>query len=259
MRCAALLYSLALLPSTFGILVEYSPFTDPLFGHSDETLLVKRQQGCQNGYTACLNLGAAEACCPPDTNCQLDPSGHVACCPNGAACTGTVDVTVRGTSSITTSPATSVTSFTTPSTTIGPTTTFQTPGTITTGVAGGGSTVPNSFFPFISIPTSYANAQLCLGGYSQCQDQFTACLTSLAGVNGVTVSGVGLGITIEGATGLAVTTASSICSSLSSRACYGLTEASCTAAQQNDAPRPTACHGMAYAAGAVVGVMGALV
>jgi hypothetical protein len=133
--------------------------------------------------------------------------------------------------------------------------------------------VPNNYYPFVYIPTSYANAQLCATAYSQCQAESTACLASLAGVNGVTVSGVGFGLTVQGSTGTILSQASSICSSLSQSACYGLQESQCSSfggsissdvtggLSTNAGPRPTACPGMVYAAGAgvMMGAMGALV
>jgi hypothetical protein len=273
MRQTALLFSLLPIPSILASNAGYSPFTSPLFGLSDEALLVKRQN-CQSGYNQCANLGANEACCPPDTNCELDQAGHVACCPISAACTGTVNVTITGSQTGPSTGGSSNTDFILGGTTSS-TTTFQAPGSLTTGVEGGGSTVPNTQYPFIYIPTSYANADLCLTAYSQCQAQSTACLTSLAGVNGVTVSGLGFGITVEGASVTVLSSASSVCSSLSQEACYGIqenvcnnfgggvataTDATASVVQQNAVPRRTACPGMVYAAGAgaVAGAMGAL-
>ena len=240
--------------------VGYSPLSDPLYGISDESLLVKRQ-GCQSGYSACSDLGADAACCPPDTLCTLDQAGHVACCPYNAVCTGTVDATITGTVTTTSSPTGTsttgaiITSSTTP---------FQTAASLT-GVEGGYSTVQNAPYPFIYIPTSYANADLCFTAFSQASAQSTACVGQLAGVNGVTVSGVGMGITIQGASGTVVDSASaaSICSSLSSSACYGLQSDVCSTINggtdstgglppQNGMPRQTACPGLVYAAGAGV-------
>ena len=273
MRRPVFLSPIALLPSILATNVEYSPFSDPLFGLSDDSLLVKRQ-GCQSGYSACSNLGADSACCPSGTNCALDEAGNVACCPYNAACTGTVDVTITGTATATSlPPGTSTTGIVLGGTTTTSTTPFQTAGSLT-GVQGGYSTVPNSAgYNFIYIPTSYPNRELCLTAFSQASAQSTACVTSLAGVNGVTVSGVGFGVTVQGASGTVISSAVSICSSLSSVACYGLQSDACSTiaagptdstgglVPQNGIPRQTPCPGMVYAAGAgaMMGVLGAFV
>jgi hypothetical protein len=268
MRRTHLIHLLPLLSPIAAIDVGYSPYTNPLFGVSDESLLVRRQQNnCQSGYTSCSIYGATDACCPPDTVCALDQAGNVACCPINAACTGTVSGAQSGSLTGPTSTSGFVLGTSTTSTTA-----FVTAGLPTSGVAGGGSTVPNTFYPFVYIPTSYANADLCLSGYSQCQAQSTACFTSLAGAQGVTVSGVGFGVTVQGATGTALSLASSICSSLSGQACYNIQTDVCTNfggavqtdstggnAQGNHMPRQTPCPRMLYAAGAgaMLGAVGA--
>ncbi len=275
MRQRVLILATSLLPPILATNVAYSPFSKPVLEQADGSPLAKRQ-GCQSGYNACSNLGADEACCPPDTSCTLDQVGHVACCPVNAACTGTVDVTITGTVSASSLPtgSTSTTGIILGTTS---TTAFQSFGTLT-GVEGGYSTVPYSLYNFIYIPTSYANADLCFTAFSQASAQSTACLTSLAGVNGVTVSGVGFGITVAGASGTVISAAASICSSLSSRAVYGSQSDVCSSVgggvttgvatdstgglvPQNAMPRQTACPGFVYAAGAgaVMGAMGAFI
>jgi len=207
-------------------------------------------------------------------NCALDDAGHIACCPSNAVCTGTIDGTLTGT--------VTATSSTEGGFVLGGTTTSSTTDTsaipsFTTGVSGGGSTVPNNYYPFIYIPTSYANSDLCTSAYSSCQTASSSCFASLAGANGVTVSGFGGGITVQGSSGTLLSSASSICSSLSAQGCYNLQETQCsvfgsgsaaTATSTtgfvevgNDGPKQTACPGMLYAAGAgaVFGAMGALV
>lgn len=265
MRQAVLAILLACMSSVQCIAQDYSPFADPLLGLSAHGLLIKRQNNCQSGYNSCANLNEAGACCPPNTNCARDQVGNIACCPVGAFCTGTI----RGTASAS---GTSSGGFVLGGTTT--TTTSSSPSPTTNpGVEGGGSTVPNNFFPFIYIPTSYANADLCTSAFSSCQTASTSCFVSLAGQNGVTVSGFGGGVTVQGASGTVITSASSICSSLSQEGCYGLQETQCAnfgtgggpAATQttgfvqvgNSGPRQTACPGMVYAAGAGV-VVGAV-
>lgn len=285
MRLLAPLLLTALLRSTaFAASDDYSPYSDPLFGLSDDVLLMKRQS-CQLGSISCSGLGADNVCCPSGTNCALDEAGHVACCPINASCTGTIGGGITG------SPtgSTSGTSSSSGGPVLGGSTTTPTPSTsnsaqitpLTTGVSGGGSTVPNNFYPFIYIPTSYANADLCSSAFTNCQIASTSCLVSLAGANGVTIGGLGGGITVQGASGTILSSASSICSSLSSVGCYDLQETQCsifgtgsgsapttTATTTtgfvqvgNHGPRQTACPGMLYAAGAgaMIGVVGGII
>lgn len=256
------------LPSILGTGVGYAPFWQPLIRH-DQLPLAKRQ-GCQSGYGQCSNLGAEQACCPPDTSCTLDEAGNVACCPLYATCTGTVSVTITGTASASSLPS-SVTSTT--GVILGTTSTIPAQYPTLTGVGGGYSTVPYPSYNFIYIPTSYANADLCFTAFSQASAQSTACLTQLAGVNGVTVSGVGFGITVAGSSGVVLSSAASICSSLSSQAVYGeqsdvcsgiarvVTDSTGGVVTQNSMPRQTPCPGLVYAvgAGAALGAMGAYI
>ncbi|KAL2400174.1 hypothetical protein ABEF93_006022 [Exophiala dermatitidis] len=254
---------------------DYSPYYDPLFAVSDNALLVKRQS-CSSGLSSCSNLGVDSVCCPSGTNCALDEAGHVACCPSNAVCTGTIAGTITGSATGSSSAAATGTSTSNGGIVLGGTTSSSTASSagitsMTTGASGGGSTVPSNFYPFIYIPTSYANADLCTSAYSSCQSASTSCFVSLAGVNGVTISGIGGGgITVQGATGTVMSSASSICSSLSSVGCYNLQQSQCsvfgsgsggsaTSAATattgfvqvgNEGPRHTACPGMLYAAGA---------
>lgn len=209
-----------------------------------ENLLVKRQ-GCASGYTACNALGAPGSCCPNNTVCSRDQNGNIACCPTNAVCTGVISGTAPRSS--TTQPA------------LG--------GASTSGAGSQGtySTLQNVPYPFIHIPTTYANQQQCLNAYSACQSASTACFNSLAGGNGVTVSGVGsYGVTQAGATAtLAVQSASQICSSLSVTGCYGIQSSQCAQfgtagstattgfVQANAGPAATArCPGAFYTAAA---------
>lgn len=263
-------------------LVGFSLFSDSYFGLSSNELLVKRQS-CQSGYNACSNLGASSVCCPTGTDCALDDAGHVACCPTNAKCTGTIGGTATGKATATSSSTGGIILGGTTTSSITSATTSPTITSLTTGVAGGGSTVPNNYYPFVYIPTSYANAALCTSAYSSCQSASTSCFASLAGANGVTVSGLGGGITVSGVSGTVLSSASSICSSLSAQGCYNLQQSQCsifgtasaattgttttTSASGgfvqvgNHGPRQTACPGMLYAAGAgaVFGAWGGLV
>lgn len=212
MRALALLStSLALLHSSIA---DSSPeprqYLAAIQDRSSSPLLVKRQS-CPSDHTSCSNLGDAAACCPNNTLCARDQNGQIACCPIGATCTGTI-----GSSG-----------STTPFVLGGTTTTTATasPATFTQGY----STVPNQYYPFILIPTSYANSQLCLNAYTACQSASTACFNSLNGQNGVTISGIGTqGLTQPGITATIAVGASSICSSLSQQGCYNIQSTQCS-------------------------------
>jgi hypothetical protein len=73
--------------------------------------LFRRQDSdtCPSGYNNCSNIGAPGLCCSPSARCSADAAGHVACCPRGAACTGTIGSIATttgsgsGTSSVTSS------------------------------------------------------------------------------------------------------------------------------------------------------------
>lgn len=87
----------------------FTTFVTPLIQHffgiengndtSPAAELRKRQDvdvdigdSCPEDYDSCVGLGAAGLCCSSDAQCALDNAGRVACCPNGAACTGIVDL-----------------------------------------------------------------------------------------------------------------------------------------------------------------------
>ena len=208
MRIATLPPLLALLSTARAYLDGYSPFINP-FANVDSRPLIVKRQSCPYGYNSCSAFGYRNACCPVNTNCALDDAGHIACCPFNAACTGTVGAAtgsvistssgfVLGASTTTTSAA----AFITPS----------------SGIAGGGSTVPNAPFPFVYIPSSFANRDLCSLYWTSCQIESASCFSSLAGVTGVTIAGPGV-------TSPGPTAASSICSELSASACYNLDSA----------------------------------
>jgi hypothetical protein len=63
--------------------------------------LFRRQDDdtCPSSYNNCANIGAPGLCCSPSARCSADAAGHVACCPQGAACTGTIGAIVTKTSS----------------------------------------------------------------------------------------------------------------------------------------------------------------
>ena len=267
MRIATLLPLLALLSTARAYLDGYSPFINPFANVNSRPLIVKRQS-CPYGYNSCSAFGYSNACCPADTNCALDDAGHIACCPFNAACTGTVGAATGSVTS--TSPGFVLGGSATTTTSAA---TFITPAS---GIAGGGSTVPNAPFPFVYIPTSYANRALCSSYWTSCQIESTSCFSSLAGVTGVTIAGPGI-------TSLGPAGASSVCSDLSVSACYNLDSATTcdefpaaagvttTATTTNPfiqttvagagGSRATGCPEMLYAlgVGAIVGAAGVLV
>lgn len=231
----------------------FFPALDQWFGP-----LQRRQNNCQSGYNSCSNLGGSSSCCPPNTSCALDQAGHIACCPINAFCTGIINA---GASSTTVTALSASTTTVVVGATTSATNGFIVPASTTGGAeaAGGGSTVANAVYPFIYNPTTYANAAACSSAYSHCQTEYTSCTSSLGGsVNGVTVSGAGVGITVQGATAT-MAAAMSVCSSLSSQACYGLQLGSCstytgTGTLINPNAAPTKCARALYGVGVGVAV-----
>ncbi|KAF2842474.1 hypothetical protein M501DRAFT_1055172 [Patellaria atrata CBS 101060] len=53
-------------------------------------LLRRQSNECPSGYNSCAQIGAVGFCCRDSTLCSPDQAGQIACCPEGAACTGTV-------------------------------------------------------------------------------------------------------------------------------------------------------------------------
>ncbi|KKK20626.1 hypothetical protein ARAM_000151 [Aspergillus rambellii] len=146
-------------------------------------------------------MGDSDICCRTNAICTSDDANHIACCPVGASCTGTL-----------TDPSTGTGSFQFPQSTSATTTTSGgSEATIT------GSTLSGAY-PFVYVPTTFSNADVCSSYYTQCQSEYTACITSLGGGYGVTVSGGGAELTRSGGAAGAVET----CSSLSLAACHGL-------------------------------------
>ena len=183
-------------------------------------LFRRQQNNCPIGYNSCSKLGAANVCCSVSAVCSADAANDVACCPSGAQCTGTIGATGSVTGAVTDTGTTAGGGFIFGSAT----TTASTTGPITSSARVPQSTVANAYFPFLYIPTSFANAAVCSSYYSSCGTEFSSCTASIGGgINGVTVTGGGAGITVQGATA----SAASICSSLSSQACYNLQLGDC--------------------------------
>jgi hypothetical protein len=184
----------------------------------------QNSNNCPADYIPCTNLGVSTICCSNNAICTPDFAQHIACCPSGAQCTGTIGaigtantggvivntITVGGST-------TTFNGFAAPSTTGAPSQQAQ-------------STVPNSYFPFLYIPTTFSNAAICSSYFTSCGNEFSSCTSQLGGnvVNGVTVAGPGgAGVTVIGVSAVGSQSAQSICSSLSSQGCYGLQLSNC--------------------------------
>ncbi|RAL17213.1 uncharacterized protein BO97DRAFT_380432 [Aspergillus homomorphus CBS 101889] len=217
----AFLASTALSLETAVPSVETLPFSQPQIAESRwrafEVLQIlrKRADNCPSGYDACSKLGHSDICCKDNTICTRDDANNIACCPTGASCTGTLSTT--GTGVVVVGDSTS--SFRFPQTASATQTTDgPTSATLT------GSTLAAAY-PFVVIPTSFANGQVCTSYYSQCQSEYTGCLSQLGGGYAVTVAVDGG----AGTTRAGVSAAMSTCSSLSLEACHGLNLGYCAA------------------------------
>ncbi|ERF76108.1 hypothetical protein EPUS_01441 [Endocarpon pusillum Z07020] len=252
-----------------------SPYVNPL-DYTDSSPRLFKRQGCPGGFTNCGALGNSGACCPTNQVCARDSAGNVACCPVRALCTGTIGGTAPGTGVGSSTGAVIIGGSTgTPPSSVTATSGFLFSSVTTTPAPSfTGSTVPGAVFPFVFIPTTFANAAECSSYATSCSNQYQSCLATLGGgVNGVTVSGANVGITVQGAS-TTVASASSVCSSLSQQACYGLQTGICPqygsgtgtgggtggfAVGSGAAARATGCPGIMYAvgAGAMAGAAGA--
>ncbi|KAK4449391.1 hypothetical protein QBC34DRAFT_404804 [Podospora aff. communis PSN243] len=202
-----------------------------------------RRQDCIPNFYSCADQGPAfnGVCCQNGQRCRLDANSQPACCPVNAVCTGTA-------------PA----EFVAPT----PTVAF----------------VPNPYFSFPFIATSFNGPGACSQAASQCNANYDACTAQLEGQGGVggsyqvtiAVPGLGSGgTTIVGGGGVTYPTSSatSICSSLSAVACRNIRPEVCTAAGTSNAgfwvgtgaahaARPTmACIALAAAGVAGLGLV----
>lgn len=236
----------------------FSPFFTPLlqefFGQTNDTnetpdLLRRQSNVCPSGYSNCAGLGAPGLCCSVNSNCSPDTAGHVACCPRGAVCTGTIGAINTGGATATPSTTTATAATTTNNGLVfasTATTSTTIPGLITSTTGGGQfiiataasssgsytrSTVPNSYYPFTYVPLTYSDTAACSSAYSSCQTAVASCATALGGGSyGITVAAPNGGVTVsEVTTKLPASEASAVCASLSSEACGGLRVESCTA------------------------------
>jgi len=246
------------------------PFSAPIRQNINHNGLFKRTTTCQKGFLSCDYMNIEGYCCPSSAQCGIDGLGHVACCPIGAACSGTVQgggfatqVITQTQAQVTPSPA--VTASLVGGQTTGAGGALVLNGASTTTAAGvfstnGGSAsyVPNQYYPsFKVIPTTYVNAASCSAAWSGCQTDLVKCTSFLGGgVAGVTISAPNFQ-TLTPTVTYDMLTASAICSSLSQIACSGLQVTACTVFGNSNAAPSQGC-GAVYAAGmgAAVGVAG---
>lgn len=138
------------------------------------------------------------------------------------------------------------------------------------------SFVPNQYFSFPYISTAFANSAACTSAVSQCSRNYDMCTSGLQGQAGfgvtVVVGGGSGGTTVanQGGVNLGPSSATSICASLSSKACFNIQSSSCTqtggggfvVGTGNAAVRPTPPPGLSImglgvmAVGAGLGLMG---
>jgi hypothetical protein len=244
-------------PSIFASF--YEPHVDDSLLRNESSIatehdLLKRDGNCPVNFNACLQDGYGGACCTVGAVCTTDGARNVACCPIGATCTGTITAGAAATTTGGGGVFGSATTTTTNTATIAPTT------------AGPVSVITNAFFPFPIIATSYPNSAACNSAYLACQTNYAACTANLQGGGfGVTVVAPQGGVTVAPtAQNLGASSATSICSSLSQQACYGIVSENCAQFGQgtggsfvvsqtgNFAARPTV--GCFAAAGIMAGV-----
>lgn len=212
MKTSWLLPAFSLISTALSI--DTVPFHAPVAAEEQKRayevlqILNKRvANNCPGGYNPCSNLDNPNVCCRSDAHCSRDAADNIACCPNGASCTGSL-VAATGTTS----------SFMFPQSA---TATVTSEPTATNGISITGSTI-NGLYPFVYVPTSFADAATCSAYYSRCQSDYTQCTSSLGsnGRYGVTVAADnGAGVTVQGGEATPVVSA---CSSMRLEACHGL-------------------------------------
>ena len=200
----------------------FALFEQPYTVQYHKGYLFQRQNQCLSSQRFCSGTDGSSGCCSTDSQCAADNAGHVACCPSGAACTGRLDGTAGAANLAATQPATQAQGA-------------SPPPTPTMNANGGGATIPNAYYPYVMLPTTYPNAELCSSAFSSCRSEFTKCTNSLTAVgNGVTVSGALGGVTAL--PGLDAASAGAVCSSLSTLACYNLGLGNCVSYGTGAAP-----------------------
>ncbi|KAF7544775.1 hypothetical protein G7Z17_g9684 [Cylindrodendrum hubeiense] len=183
------------LPSAIAAIAVATPTASYIPAAS---FLFRRADSCPSNTFQCSDdLGAqfSDVCCQDGQTCALDADDNPACCPSGAVCTGTAPATATGN-------PTAIASY-----------------------------VSNSYFSFPYAATSYDDSDACSSAVDACSDNYDACVTVLgdSGQYGVTIAVPGGGGTTVEADGSALgTSATAICSSLSSKACSDLEATQCS-------------------------------
>lgn len=200
---------------------EYEAFVAPL-GNAPQGVryamhnLPRDDSKCAN---SCAHMGysnmGSPVCCPKNAACALDQVGNVACCPQNSVCTGTI-AAPKGPATVAAAAASSA---------VAPT---AAPSVSISHAISGTSVVPNSYYPYPVLPTTFAGADDCSSSYTACQAESAKCTGFIEGGGGygVTVAGQGGVITQQGA--MAPASAEAICSSLSMAACHGLNLGMCS-------------------------------
>ncbi|KAG9232169.1 hypothetical protein BJ875DRAFT_515212 [Amylocarpus encephaloides] len=199
--------------------------------------LRRRDGNCPVDFNSCSTLDAdyGGACCTSGSTCTMDHAKNIACCPLGAVCTGTI---TAGSATATTGAVGGgggvVIGGSTTATTSGAVATSPTTATGTSAatITASPSLVPNAYFPFPIIASSYENSAACVQAYSACQSNYALCQTYLqggqAGSYGVTVNAPQGGVTVPAtAQNLGAAQATSVCGGLSASACHGLQASDC--------------------------------
>ncbi|TVY22744.1 hypothetical protein LHYA1_G008592, partial [Lachnellula hyalina] len=245
MRSNVLATSLFLLPiSALQIPSIFAPFyethTESLI-LSNETLisaenephdLLKRDGSCPANFGSCSTLNAkyGGACCTAGSICTTDKAKNIACCPTGATCTGTL---AAATAASTTGTGGAVLGGTTATASSNSATTTTTNSGSSASITGTASYPSNPYFPFPYIATSYPNSAACNTAFLACQTNYAACTADLQGGSGsnfavTIIAPSGGGVTVSPSVqSLGTASATSICSSLSSEACFNIQSANC--------------------------------
>lgn len=208
-------YALQIPPAPAAFIEAYTENHVTILSTNDTSIAaeLKRQLGsggCPAQFNPCLQNGYGGACCIQGSFCTTDGARKVACCPNGATCTGTLGGAFAPNTDVFGSPT--------------PTTAFGVPAA-TAQV----TLLPNAYFPFPIIPTTYPEGSTaCEKALTACQNNYAACTSILQGGGaafGVTVVAPNGGGVTQAATAqnLAPAQATSVCQSLSAQACHGLT------------------------------------
>jgi hypothetical protein len=208
----------------------------------------QNSNACATNYYACAALNAPGLCCPRSATCTADQNRAVACCPQGAICTGSLGATAANTNGGFVPAATTTSAPFVQGSGAAPT-------------AGPRSTVQNAFYPFVYIPTTYANAAACSAAYTGCQRDAASCTTALAnGAQGVTVSAPNGGATITAVPSVGLQSAQSICASLSAQACFALQVEACRSfgGEANGVATRACGGGYLMGVGVVAGVVGGM-